>query len=282
MSELTIHMFPCLTDNYGYLLHDSESGATAAVDTPDAHAIAAELEAKGWRLTHILNTHHHADHAGGNLELKKRTGCTIVGPRADAARIPGIDVSVGEGDVVELGAHRATVYDTPGHTRGHIVYHFAAARAAFVGDTLFALGCGRLFEGTPVQMWGSLQKILRWPDDTRIYCAHEYTQSNARFALTVEPQNRLLQARAANVARLRAAGTATVPSTLGEERATNPFLRPQSGELRSTIGLPGAADVEVFAKTRALKDAFREVPGLRFRFGGGDGRARRLRHEPKP
>jgi len=256
MSELTIHMFPCLADNYGYLLHDAESGATAAVDTPDAHAIAAELEKKGWRLTHILNTHHHADHAGGNLELKRRTGCTIVGPRADAARIPGIDVSVGEGDVVELGAHRATVYDTPGHTRGHIVYHFAAARAAFVGDTLFALGCGRLFEGTPAQMWGSLQKILRWPDDTRLYCAHEYTQSNARFALTVEPQNRLLQDRAANVAALRAAGTATVPSTLGEERATNPFLRPQSDDLRATIGLAGAENVDVFAKTRALKDAF--------------------------
>ena len=256
MSELTIHMFPCLEDNYGYLLHDAASGMTAAVDTPDAHEIAVQLEAKGWRLTHILNTHHHADHAGGNLELKRRTGCTIVGPRADAGRIPGIDVAVGEGDVVELGAHRASVYDTPGHTRGHIVYHFAADRAAFVGDTLFAMGCGRLFEGTPGQMWSSLQKILQWPDDTRIYCAHEYTQSNARFALTVEPQNRLLQERAASVARLRAAGTATVPSTLGEERATNPFLRPQSGDLRANVGLSGAPDVEVFAKTRALKDAF--------------------------
>jgi hydroxyacylglutathione hydrolase len=255
MSELTIHMFPCLKDNYGYLLHDAASGMTAAVDTPDAHEIALQLEAKGWRLTHILNTHHHADHAGGNLELKRRTGCTIVGPRADAGRIPGIDVTVGEGDVVELGAHRASVYDTPGHTRGHIVYHFAADRAAFVGDTLFAMGCGRLFEGTPGQMWSSLQKILQWPDDTRIYCAHEYTQSNARFALTVEPQNRLLQERAASVARLRAAGTATVPSTLGE-RATNPFLRPQSGDLRANVGLSGAPDVEVFAKTRALKDAF--------------------------
>jgi hydroxyacylglutathione hydrolase len=256
MSELTIHMFPCLADNYGYLLHDEDSGATAAVDTPDAAEIARQLDAKGWRLTHILNTHHHGDHAGGNLELKRGTGCTIVGPRADAARIPGIDIAVGEGDVVALGAHRAAVFDTPGHTRGHIVYHFAAARAAFVGDTLFAMGCGRLFEGTPGQMWSSLQKILRWPDDTRIYCAHEYTQSNARFALTVEPQNRLLQARAANVERLRAAGTATVPSTLGEERATNPFLRAESRDLRATIGLPSAPDVDVFAKTRALKDAF--------------------------
>lgn len=256
MSELEIHMFPCLTDNYGYLLHDADSGVTAAVDTPDAEEIAAQLDAKGWRLTHILNTHHHADHAGGNLELKRRTGCTIVGPRADAARIPGLDVAVGEGDVVELGAHQARVFDTPGHTRGHIVYYFAGARAAFVGDTLFALGCGRLFEGTPGEMWSSLSKILAWPDDTRIYCAHEYTQSNARFALTVEPQNRLLQERAARVARLRAQGTPTVPSTLGEERATNPFLRPRSGDLRANIGLEAAPDVDVFARTRALKDAF--------------------------
>jgi hydroxyacylglutathione hydrolase len=256
MSELEIHMFPCLADNYGYLLHDPESGATAAVDTPDAAAISAELDAKGWRLTHVLNTHHHGDHAGGNLELKRRTGCTIVGPRADAARIPGLDVAVGEGDVVELGAHRAYVFDTPGHTRGHIVYHFAEARAAFVGDTLFALGCGRLFEGTPEQMWTSLRKILAWPDDTRIYCAHEYTQSNARFALTVEPGNPLLKERAAAVARLRAEGKPTVPSTLAEERATNPFLRPHSAELRAKLGLAAASDVEVFAKTRALKDAF--------------------------
>ncbi len=256
MSELTIHMFPCLADNYGYLLHDAESNTTAAVDTPDAEEIAAQLETKGWRLTHILNTHHHADHAGGNLELKRRTGCTIVGPRADAARSPGIDVAVGEGDVVALGKHRARVFDTPGHTRGHIVYWFAEARAAFVGDTLFALGCGRLFEGTPSQMWSSLQKVMSWPDDTRIYCAHEYTQSNARFALTVEPQNPVLQARAARVAQLRAQGIATVPSTLGEERATNPFLRAQSQDLRATIDLAAAPDVEVFAKTRALKDAF--------------------------
>ncbi len=256
MSELEIHMFPCLADNYGYLVHERDSGTTVAIDTPDAAAIGRELEAKGWRLTHILNTHHHADHAGGHLELKRRTGGTMVGPRADAARIPGIDVAVGEGDVVALGKHRARVFDTPGHTRGHIVYWFAEARAAFVGDTLFALGCGRLFEGTPSQMWSSLQKVMSWPDDTRIYCAHEYTQSNARFALTVEPQNPVLQARAARVAQLRAQGIATVPSTLGEERATNPFLRAQSRDLRATIDLAAAPDVEVFAKTRALKDAF--------------------------
>lgn len=256
MSSLTIHMFPCLADNYGYLLHDAETGATAAVDTPDAAEIEAQLDAKGWRLTHILNTHHHADHAGGNLTLKQLTGCTIVGPRADAARIPGLDVAVGEGDELALGGHRARVYDTPGHTRGHIVYHFAADKAAFVGDTLFSLGCGRLFEGTPAQMWSSLQKILSWPDDTRLFCAHEYTQSNARFAVTVEPGNAALQRRVAAVAELRAANRPTVPSTLGEERAANPFLRPGSPELQAQVGLVGAGEVEVFAKTRALKDKF--------------------------
>jgi hydroxyacylglutathione hydrolase len=153
MSPIEIHMFPCLKDNYGYLLHDGEADVTAAVDTPDARAYLAELDAKGWRLTHILNTHHHADHAGGNLELKGRTGCVIVGPRADAARIPGIDVEVGEGDLFPFGSRYVEVYDTPGHTRGHIVYRLADDAAAFVGDTLFAMGCGRFFEGTPEQMW---------------------------------------------------------------------------------------------------------------------------------
>jgi hydroxyacylglutathione hydrolase len=256
MSELQIRMFPCLQDNYAYLLHDAAARVTAAIDTPDAHAILAELERNGWQLTHILNTHHHADHAGGNLLLKERTGCTIVGPRADAARIPGIDVEVGEGDVFMLGSHEARVYDTPGHTRGHIVYFFPEDGAAFVGDTLFAMGCGRLFEGTPRQMWTSLQKIKNWPEATRLYCAHEYTQANARFALTVEPDNRTLAERAGRVDRLRAERRPTIPTTLGEELATNPFLRAASADLQRTIGLSGADEVTVFAKTRALKDAF--------------------------
>jgi len=256
MSELQIRMFPCLQDNYGYLLHDADTRVTAAIDTPDAHAILADLGRNGWQLTHILNTHHHADHAGGNLLLKERTGCTIVGPRADAARIPGIDVEVGEGDVVSLGAHEARVYDTPGHTRGHIVYFFADDRAAFVGDTLFAMGCGRLFEGTPRQMWTSLQKIMKWPEDTRLYCAHEYTQANARFALTVEPDNRALAKRASEVERLRAERRPTIPTTLRDELATNPFLRAASPDLQRAIGLSGADEVTVFARTRALKDVF--------------------------
>lgn len=256
MSSLEIHMFPCLADNYGYLLHDAEAQVTAAVDTPDAAAILRELDAKGWKLTHIFNTHHHHDHAGGNLALKRETGCTIVGPRADVERIPGIDQAVGDGDVVTLGSHRAEVFDTPGHTRGHIVYFFRDDGVAFVGDTLFAIGCGRLFEGTPAQMWSSFGKILRWPDATRIYCAHEYTEGNARFALTVEPANAALVARAAEVARLRALGRPTIPTTLAAEKATNPFLRAASRELREKIGLTAATDVEVFAKTRALKDVF--------------------------
>ena len=256
MSTLEIEMFPCLSDNYGFLLHDVDAGVTATVDTPDAAAISAALTRRGWRLTHILNTHHHADHAGGNLALKRRTGCTIVGPRNDAERIPGIDVRVGEGDVVMLGAHRAEVYETPGHTRGHIVYYLPDDGVAFVGDTLFAMGCGRLFEGTPQQMWSSLQKILRWPDATTLYCAHEYTAANGRFALTVEPDNQDLLARMRDVEKLRAAGRATVPTTLALERATNPFLRPTSAALRRTLGLEHSDDVGVFARTRALKDVF--------------------------
>jgi hydroxyacylglutathione hydrolase len=256
MSALEIEMFPCLSDNYGFLLHDRAANVTAAVDTPDAAAIESALERKRWRLTHIFNTHHHMDHAGGNLALKARTGCKIVGPRNDAERIPGIDGRVGEGDSFQFGTHRVEVYETPGHTRGHIVYYFPDDGVAFVGDTLFAMGCGRLFEGTPQEMWSSLQKVLRWPEDTRIYCAHEYTAANGRFALTVEPDNPALHARMREVERLRAQGLPTVPTTVALERATNPFLRPGSAALRRTLGLERSDDVTVFARTRALKDAF--------------------------
>lgn len=256
MSTLEIHQFPCLSDNYGYLLHDPEAEVTASIDTPDADAIGAELKRRGWRLTHILNTHHHADHAGGNLALKKQTGCTIVGPAADAERIPGIDVPVGDGDSFAFGNHAVQVYDTPGHTRGHIVYRIAEQGVAFVGDTLFAMGCGRLFEGTPAQMWRSLQKIMAWPDETILYCAHEYTEANGRFALTVEPGNHELASRMRDVVERRARGEPTVPTDLAAEKATNPFLRPDSLDLRSTIGMPEGETVEVFARVRELKDRF--------------------------
>jgi len=211
---------------------------------------------KDWTLTHILNTHHHRDHAGGNLELKEKTKCTIVGPRADAARIPGIDIQVGEGDVYEFGNFKAVIYDTPGHTRGHIVYHFAEERCAFVGDTLFAMGCGRLFEGTPDQMWDSLQKILQWSDDTKIYFAHEYTQTNCRFAMTVEPGNVELMNRSVEIDKLRSLNKSTIPTILGNEKKTNPFLRPDSKDLHKTINMIGKPTVEVFSRIRELKDHF--------------------------
>lgn len=261
MAKLVIEMFPCLDDNYGFLLHDAEAGLTASIDTPDAAEISAQVERRGWRLTHIFNTHHHGDHAGGNLELKERYGCRIVGPRSDADRIPGIDVTVGDTERFSFGSSSVYVYDTPGHTRGHIVYYVPEAGAAFVGDTLFAMGCGRLFEGSPEQMWSSLQKLLCWPDDTKIYCAHEYTLANGRFALTVEPDNAALVARMRDVESQRSRGEPTVPTTLALEKATNPFLRPASRGLRATIGLVGADvdDVAVFARTRVLKDSFRGV-----------------------
>lgn len=256
MAKIEIHQFAALKDNYGYLVHEPSSGATAAIDTPEVAPILKALDEKGWTLTHILNTHHHFDHAGGNAELKAKTGCTIVGPKGEKDLIPGIDRAVGEGDIVELGAARARVIDVPGHTRGHVAYHFADDRVVFVGDTLFALGCGRLFEGTADDMWTSLSKLMALPDDTTVYCAHEYTQSNARFALTVEPQNAALAARAKEIDAKRAAGQWTVPTTIALEKATNPFLRAASRDLRATIGLEAAANVDVFAETRRLKDNF--------------------------
>ncbi|MCY4164662.1 MAG: hydroxyacylglutathione hydrolase [Gammaproteobacteria bacterium] len=256
MALLQIHQFPCLSDNYGFLIHERLSGLTAAIDTPDPKAIQRELERKGWRLTHILNTHHHPDHAGGNLWLKEHAGCIIVGPSADAQRIPGIDLQIGEGETLEFGNAKAQVFDTPGHTRGHIVYYFPDEDVAFVGDTLFAMGCGRLFEGSPKQMWASLQKLMNWPGRTRIYCAHEYTQANGRFALTVDPRNQALIKRMEEVARLRAEGRPTVPTTLYQEKRTNPFLRPGSRGIRAQLGMEDAADVEVFAEVRRRKDRF--------------------------
>lgn len=254
---LEIVQLPVLSDNYIYLLHEPESGATAVVDPAEPAPVLAALADRGWRLSHVLNTHHHYDHVGGNDALKAATGCHIVGPAADHDRIPGIELALADGDVFQLGAATATVFDVPGHTRGHIAYWFAADRALFCGDTLFALGCGRLFEGTAAQMWTSLSKFRVLPPDTRVYCAHEYTQSNARFALSVEPGNAALVARAADIDRKRAAGQPTVPSLLGEELATNPFLRPDSPEIRQRFQLPSAPLHEVFGATRAAKDNFR-------------------------
>jgi hydroxyacylglutathione hydrolase len=252
---LQIHQFPCLSDNYGFLVHDSASGETTTIDTPDAAAILGECDAKGWRLTQIWNTHWHPDHAGGNAELKTKTGCVITGPReVERIGLPP-DRTVAEGDSVRLGSHEASVIDVGGHTLGHIAYYFAGDNVAFVGDSLFSLGCGRMFEGTPQQFWSSLRKISALPDDATLYCAHEYTASNARFALSVDPDNQALRARAAEVERLRAENKPTVPMTLGAEKQSNPFLR--APLLKTAIGMADAPDWEAFAAIRRMKDAFK-------------------------
>lgn len=253
---LQVHQFPCLTDNYGYLVHDPATGCTASIDSPDADAILRELRARGWQLDYILNTHHHGDHAGGNRALKAATGCRVVAARADAERIPGADILVDDGDTFGIGSQQATVIATPGHTRAHICWWFAGAGVAFVGDTLFAMGCGRLFEGSAPQMWQSLRRLMALPDDTLVYCAHEYTLKNGQFAMTVEPGNAALAVRLADVQAARAAGRPTVPTTIGLERATNPFVRSDSEVIRTALGLAGAPDLEVFAETRRRKDRF--------------------------
>jgi hydroxyacylglutathione hydrolase len=254
MEKLEIHQFPCLADNYGVLIHDPAAGVTAAIDTPDAAAISAALKEKGWRLTHIFNTHHHGDHTGGNLALKSQTGCMIVGPRGEAGKIPGIDKAVGEGETYRFGSHEVRILDTPGHTLGHISYWIASQRVAFVGDTLFAMGCGRVFEGTARMMWQSLEKLAALPGETRVYCGHEYTQSNAKFALTIEPENEALRARAEEVERLRAAGAPTLPTRIDLELATNPFLRPRVPAIQKRLGMEGRPEWEIFGELRERKN----------------------------
>jgi hydroxyacylglutathione hydrolase len=238
---LIVRQFPCLSDNYGFLIRDEATGKTACVDTPDAKAILQELKALGWGLDLILNTHWHPDHAGGNAEVKAATGATIVAP-PEVEKISAIDRVVHDGDVVMLGETRLEVLDTGGHTLGHISYFDAEDQIAFVGDTLFALGCGRLFEGTPEQMWASLSRLAALPADTAVYCAHEYTASNARFALSVD-QSPALKARAEAIFAARERGEPTVPTTIALEKATNPFLT--------------AGGVQVFAERRAAKDGFK-------------------------
>lgn len=253
---LEIVQIPVLSDNYVYLIHDPESEETAVVDPAVEDEVVSALESRGWQLTHIFNTHHHWDHTGANLALKERYQLTIIGPAAERDRIPGIDIAVAEGDQAYLGNIAAHVFDVPGHTSGHIAYHFAADKALFCGDTLFAMGCGRLFEGTPDQMWRSLSKFLPLPDDTKIYCAHEYTLANGTFAQTVDPDNADLNARMDEVKRLREAGLPTIPTTMGLEKATNPFLRPMSDDIQETVGMLGAPLPKVFAEVRQRKDNF--------------------------
>ncbi len=246
---LTVHQFPCLSDNYGFLVRDEASGQVATIDTPDAAAIQAELDRLGWKLDLILNTHWHPDHAGGNAALKAATGATIAGP-SEVTRIAPLDRVVRDGDVVMLGETRFTVIDSGGHTLGHVAYHDAKGPIAFVGDTLFALGCGRLFEGTAEQMWDSLSRLTALPDATTVYCAHEYTAGNARFALSVD-DDPALKARADDIFAARDRGEATVPTTIAAEKATNPFLR--APLLRPDAATPAQA----FAEIRAAKDSFK-------------------------
>lgn len=253
---LEIIQLPVLNDNYIYLLHDADSGETAAVDPAVAGPVLDFLQAKGWQLSYILNTHHHGDHVGGNLQLKQQTGCKVVGANSDKARIPGLDIGVEDGDEVRLGSHVFKVMATPGHTLGHIVFYGADSQTLFCGDTLFSLGCGRLFEGSAEQMWQSLQRLKALPESTRIYCAHEYTQANGRFALSVEADNPALQQRLAEVAELRRQNQSTLPSTLAQELATNPFLREHSTSIRQAVNGENDSPAEIFAKVRRLKDQF--------------------------
>lgn len=238
---LEVVRIPVLTDNYVWLIHDGVSGETVAVDPAVADPVLAAAAERGWTIGQIWNTHWHPDHVGGNAGIKAATGCIITGPAAEADRIGTLDRQVGEGDSVRLGDHVAAVLEVPAHTAGHIAYHFAAEHMIFVGDTLFAMGCGRLFEGTPAQMFANMQRFATLPDDTRVYCAHEYTASNGGFALTVEPDNGALHDRMRQVDEARARGEATVPTTIGLERATNVFMR--------------ARDAGELAERRAAKDA---------------------------
>lgn len=256
MASLQIEQVPVLSDNYVYLIYDPATQACACVDPATAGPVIKRLDELGWHLTHILNTHHHHDHIGGNLELKQAYDCEIVGASIDAARIDGIDTQVSDGELFKFGSASCKIFEVPGHTSGHIAYWFEEDNALFCGDTLFALGCGRLFEGTAAQMWHSLSKFKAMPDETRIYCAHEYTAANAEFAMTVDPANVALHERMAEIKALRAQHKPTVPSTLGMERATNPFLRPDNIGVQKAVGLSGADVVDVFAEVRRLKDNF--------------------------
>jgi hydroxyacylglutathione hydrolase len=249
-----VEQFLCASDNFGVLVHDPATGATASIDACEEAPILRALEAKGWRLTHILVTHHHDDHIAAIPALKQRFGARVIGPKKDAARIPGMDEGVREGDTVAVGSLEAKVYETPGHTSGHISFFFPKEKLLFAGDTMFSLGCGRLFEGTPFDMLESLTKLAALPDDTRLYCGHEYTLSNARFALTVDPGNGALKERAAEVERLRGQNVFTLPSTIGREKATNPFLRAADPAIAATLGLEGHPPLDVFTELRARKN----------------------------
>ncbi len=253
---IEIDQFLCRADNFGVLMHDTESGETALIDAPEEAAILDAIKRTGWKPTMILTTHHHGDHVEANLSLKQKFNLRIVGPKAEASKIPGIDQQVKEGDTIAFGKETIRVIETPGHTAGHVSYHLPEAGIAFTADTLFALGCGRLFEAPATVMHKSLSKLAALPPETKVYCGHEYTLSNARFALTIDPANAKLKARAEAIEKLRAAGEVTLPTTIGEELETNPFLRWGDAAIRENLGMQKASDAEVFAEIRKRKDNF--------------------------
>src|SRR5277367_5650173 len=250
------YLFPCLTDNFGVLIHDPVTGATASIDAPEAAPVEAALKKTGWRLTDILVTHHHADHTAGIGELKAHHKCRVVAPRNEAQRIAHVDEAVGEGEEVQVGSLTGRVIETPGHTAGHISYFLPADKLAFVGDTLFSIGCGRVIEGNPEMMWQSLLKLRGLPDDTQFYCGHEYTDANIRFAKTIEPNNKALAARAEQVKNELAAGKPTIPATIAAEKVENPFLRADVPDVAKAVGLAGGPPWKVFAEIRERKNRF--------------------------
>jgi hydroxyacylglutathione hydrolase len=249
-----IRLFPCLSDNFGYLIHDDATKATASIDAPEAGPIVKALEREGWKLTDILITHHHGDHVGGVAELKKKYGCRVVAPHDKSTKIANADLRVGNGDVVKVGNLLARVLETPGHTLDHISYVFDGEKALFAADTLFSIGCGRVFEGTYPMMWDSLLKLRALPDDFKLYCGHEYTASNVKFALSVDSDNAALKARAAEVTRLRGENKPTIPSLLGEEKKTNIFLRADDPSVAIKLHMKGASAAEVFGELRERKN----------------------------
>ena len=255
---IEIRQFPARDDNYGVLVHDTVSGATASIDAPEEDAILDALEETGWRLSHVFVTHHHYDHVEAVKPLKERFGVQVIASAYDTGlgRVPLVDRAVGGGDHLFLGQARVDVIAVPGHTLGHIAYHIPSAHALFAGDTLFSLGCGRLFEGTPAEMWASLRALRALPPETMVYCGHEYTQGNARFALTIEPANSALKRRAREIDELRDEGRPTVPARLGDEIATNPFLRADVTEVKAALGMLAASDEAVFAEIRERKNRF--------------------------
>ncbi|KAI9081872.1 hypothetical protein K1719_036134 [Acacia pycnantha] len=256
-SSLQIELVPCLRDNYAYLLHDVDTGTVGVVDPSEAVPVIDALSKKNRNLTYILNTHHHHDHTGGNVELKARYGAKVIGAGVDKERIPGIDIYLNDGDKWMFAGHEVLIMETPGHTRGHISFYFPGSSAIFTGDTLFSLSCGKLFEGTPEQMLSSLRKIMSLPDNTSIYCGHEYTLSNSKFALSIEPSNKELNSYAAHVAHLRSKGLPTIPTTLKMEKACNPFLRTKSAEIRQSLNIAAVADdAHALGVIRQAKDNF--------------------------